>query len=99
MKMSYDYLIVGAGLFGAVCAQRLTEAGKKCLVVDRRKHIAGNCYSEIVEGVEVHKYGPHVFHTNDEGVWQYREPEAGRPHRRAPQFGGAGDLFGGVRYL
>ncbi len=71
MKMSYDYLIVGAGLFGAVCAQRLTEAGKKCLVVDRRKHIAGNCYSEIVEGVEVHKYGPHVFHTNDEGVWQY----------------------------
>ncbi len=69
--MAYDYLIVGAGLFGAVCAQRLTEAGKKCLVVDRRQHIAGNCYNETVAGVEVHRYGPHVFHTNDEGVWRY----------------------------
>ena len=67
----YDYLIVGAGLYGAVFAERMTKAGKKCLVVDRRQHIAGNVYSEEIEGIEVHKYGPHIFHTNDSKVWEY----------------------------
>ena len=68
---NYDYLIVGAGLFGAVIAERMTAAGKRCLVVDRRDHIAGNVYSEEVEGIHVHRYGPHIFHTNDREVWDY----------------------------
>ena len=59
----YDYLIVGAGLYGAVFAQQKTEQGFRCLVIDRRNHIAGNIYSEKVEGIEVHRYGPHIFHT------------------------------------
>lgn len=67
----YDYLIVGAGLYGAVFAQQKAEAGKKCLVIDRRDHIAGNIYSEKVEGIHVHKYGPHIFHTDNEQVWAY----------------------------
>ena len=69
--MKYDYLIVGAGLFGAVCARELTDKGKKCLVIDRRDHIAGNIYTEKVEGINVHKYGAHIFHTSDKEVWQY----------------------------
>ena len=69
--MMYDYLIVGAGLFGAVCARELTDMGKKCLVIDRRDHIAGNIYTEKVEGINVHKYGAHIFHTSDKEVWQY----------------------------
>lgn len=67
----YDYLIVGAGLYGAVFAQVKTEQGKKCLVTDRRDHIAGNIYSEQIEGIEVHKYGPHIFHTDKENVREY----------------------------
>lgn len=67
----YDYLIVGAGLYGAVFAQVKTEQGKKCLVIDRRDHIAGNIYSEQIEGIEVHKYGPHIFHTDKENVREY----------------------------
>ena len=69
--MKYDYLIVGAGLYGAVYARQKTDAGKKCLVIDRRHHIAGNIYSEKKEGIEVHIYGPHIFHTDKEEVWQY----------------------------
>lgn len=69
--MNYDYLIVGAGLYGAVFAQKKTEAGMKCLVVDRRNHIAGNIYSKKIEGIEVHMYGPHIFHTDKEKVWNY----------------------------
>lgn len=67
----YDYLIVGAGLYGATVAQQLCEAGKRCLVIDRRGHIAGNAYTEEVEGIQVHRYGAHVFHTNDPAVWAY----------------------------
>ncbi len=67
----YDYLIVGAGLFGAVIAERMTAAGKHCLIVDRRDHIAGNVYSEQIEGIHVHRYGPHIFHTNEHRVWDY----------------------------
>lgn len=68
---AYDYLIVGSGLFGAVFAQQMTERGKKCLVVDRRSHIGGNVYTEKMEGIQVHRYGPHVFHTSDVEVWNY----------------------------
>ena len=69
--MKYDYLIVGAGLFGAVFARQATDAGKKVLVIDKRDHIGGNIYTEDVEGINVHKYGAHIFHTNDKRVWAY----------------------------
>lgn len=69
--MRYDYLIVGAGLFGAVFAQEAKKAGKKCLVVEKRDHIAGNVYCEEVHGIQVHRYGAHIFHTSDEKVWEY----------------------------
>ena len=67
----YDYLIVGAGLYGAVFAHEAKKAGKKCLVIDKRSHIAGNIYTEPVEGINVHRYGAHIFHTNNKTVWQY----------------------------
>ncbi|MDD7403863.1 MAG: UDP-galactopyranose mutase [Butyribacter sp.] len=69
--MHYDYLIVGAGLFGAVFAQEMTKRGKKCLVIDKRPHIAGNIYCEQTEGINVHKYGAHIFHTSNKKVWDY----------------------------
>ena len=69
--MKYDYLVVGAGLYGAVFARQAADAGKKVLVVDRRSHIGGNVYTEKVEGIDVHKYGAHIFHTNNEAVWRY----------------------------
>jgi UDP-galactopyranose mutase len=67
----YDYLVVGAGLFGAVFAQQARAAGKRVLVVDRRPNIAGNLYTEEIEGINVHVYGAHIFHTNDRRVWNY----------------------------
>lgn len=67
----YDYLVVGAGLYGAVFAQQAKQLGKKVLVIDRRAHIGGNIYTEDVEGIQVHKYGAHIFHTNDQAVWEY----------------------------
>ena len=67
----YDYLIVGAGLYGAVCAREMTNAGKKVLVLEKRSHIAGNVYTEKIEGINVHKYGAHIFHTNNTQVWEY----------------------------
>ena len=69
--MKYDYLIVGAGLYGAVFAREMKEKGKRCLVIDRREQIAGNVYTENVEGIQVHRYGAHIFHTNDRRVWDY----------------------------
>ena len=69
--MKYDYLIIGAGLYGAVFAQQAKAAGKKVLVIDKRNHIAGNVYTEKVEGIDVHKYGAHIFHTNNKAVWNY----------------------------
>ena len=69
--MKYDYLIVGAGLFGAVFARQATDAGKSVLVIDKRETIGGNIYTEDVEGIQVHKYGAHIFHTNDKRVWEY----------------------------
>ena len=67
----YDFLIVGAGLFGAVFAREASARGKRCLVVERRDHIGGNCYTKQVEGINVHWYGAHIFHTSDEEVWEY----------------------------
>ena len=67
----YDYLIVGAGLYGAVCAREAVKAGKKVLVIDKRPHIAGNVHTEQIEGIHVHVYGAHIFHTNNRTVWDY----------------------------
>ena len=67
----YDYLIVGAGFFGAVFAHEARQHGKSCLVVERRGQVGGNCYTATVEGIHVHQYGAHIFHTSDEEVWQY----------------------------
>ena len=67
----YDYLIVGAGLFGAVTAHELTKKGKRCLVIDRRNHIAGNAYTQEIDGIQVHVYGAHIFHTSDPEIWNY----------------------------
>ena len=69
--MKYDYLIVGAGLFGAVFAHEAADRGKKCLVIDRRGHIGGNIYTEEIEGIQVHKYGAHIFHTSNKKIWDY----------------------------
>ncbi len=67
----YDYLIVGSGLFGSVFAHEATKRGKKCLVIDKRSHAGGNVYNENIEGINVHKYGAHIFHTNDKEIWDY----------------------------
>ena len=67
----YNYLIVGAGLFGSIFAYEANKKGKKCLVIDKRNHIGGNIYTEEIEGINVHKYGAHIFHTSDKKVWEY----------------------------
>ena len=69
--MKYDYLIVGAGLFGSVFAYEASKKEKKCLVIDKRSHIGGNIYTENIEGINVHKYGAHIFHTSDQNIWDY----------------------------
>ena len=71
MNNKYDSLIVGAGLFGAVFAHEAVKKGKKCLVIDKRDHIGGNIYTEETEGINVHKYGAHIFHTSDKEIWEY----------------------------
>ena len=68
---SYDVLIVGAGLYGATAAQRLREKGKRVLVLEKRPHVGGNVYTEEIEGIQVHRFGAHIFHTNDKRVWDY----------------------------
>ena len=67
----YDYLIVGSGLYGATFAHFAAEAGKKCLVIDKRPHLGGNVYCGNVEGINVHRYGAHIFHTSDREVWDF----------------------------
>lgn len=67
----YDYLIVGSGLFGSIFAREMTDAGAKCLVIDKRNHIGGNCYTRNDNGIHVHEYGPHIFHTNSCEIWNY----------------------------
>ena len=69
--MKYDYLIVGAGLYGAVFAHEAKKKGKKCLIVEKRNHIAGNIYCEEIHGIRVHKYGAHIFHTSQKSIWDY----------------------------
>lgn len=71
MKKNYDYLIVGSGLFAATCAYELNKQGYKVLVVEKRNNVAGNIYTEEIEGIQVHKYGPHIFHTSNQMVWEY----------------------------
>lgn len=66
-----DYVVVGAGLYGSVFARQMTDAGKKCLVIEKRGHIAGNCYTNKIEGIDVHQYGGHIFHTSIQEVWDY----------------------------
>ncbi|MEG0904275.1 MAG: UDP-galactopyranose mutase [Lachnospiraceae bacterium] len=70
-RYRYDYLIVGAGLYGAVMAHELKKRGLKCLVIDKRNHIAGNVFTENIEGINVHRYGAHIFHTSNKNVWEY----------------------------
>lgn len=71
MLEKYDYLIIGAGLFGCVFARQMTDRGKRCLVIDKRALIGGNVHCETSEGICVHRYGAHIFHTADEEVWAY----------------------------
>ena len=73
----YDFLIVGAGLFGSIFAHEANKAGKRVLVIDKRSHIAGNIYTENMDGIQVHKYGAHIFHTNNKEVWDYVNQFAG----------------------
>ena len=67
----YDYIIIGSGLFGSIIAHELKKLDKKILVIEKRNHIGGNCYTEKINDINVHKYGPHIFHTNDEKIWKY----------------------------
>lgn len=92
--MKYDYLIVGAGLFGAVFARQAADAGKRVLVLDKRAHIGGNVYTEEIEGIQIHKYGAHIFHTNSKPVWQYvnRFAEFNR-YTNAPVANYRGELY------
>lgn len=71
MYEKYDYVIIGSGLFGAVFAREMTDHGKTCLIVEKRNHIGGNCYTENRDGINVHVYGPHIFHTNDKDIWDW----------------------------
>lgn len=71
MKKTYDYLLVGAGLFNAVFAYMTKQKNKRVLIIDKRKHLGGNVYNEKINGITVHKYGPHVFHTNSDEVWRF----------------------------
>ena len=71
MKQHYDYLFVGAGLFSATVANEAKKRGKSCLVIEKRDHIAGNIFTENVEGINFHKYGAHIFHTDSKKIWDY----------------------------
>ena len=83
--MHYDYLIVGAGLFGACFAHEMYGRGKRCLLIDKRDHIAGNIYTEESMGIQVHKYGAHIFHTSDKEIWDYIS--TGEPMDKAGAYG------------
>ena len=67
----YDYVIVGAGFFGSICAYELNKQGYKCLVIEKRDHIGGNCFTDERDNIHIHKYGPHIFHTSNERVWKW----------------------------
>lgn len=70
-SIMYDYLIVGTGLFGSICARELTDKGYTCCIIDKRNHIGGNCYTKNRDGIHIHEYGPHIFHTSNKKVWDY----------------------------
>ncbi len=90
----YDFVIVGSGLFGSTFAQKANEAGYKCLIIDKRNHNAGNAYTENVKGINVHKYGPHIFHTSDEKIWKYVNKFARFNHYvNRPKVNYRGDLY------
>jgi UDP-galactopyranose mutase len=92
--MKYDYLIVGAGLFGAVFAHEMNKKNKKCLVIDKRNHLGGNVFCENIEEINVHKYGAHIFHTNDKKIWDYVNSFAEfNRYTNAPLANYKGDLF------
>ena len=92
--MDYDYLIVGSGLFASVFAREMTDLGKKCLVLEKRGHIGGNIYTEPVEGINVHKYGVHILHTDNKVVWDYINKYANFiPFTHAPIANYKGELF------
>ena len=69
--LRYDFLIVGCGLYGIVFAKQMTDAGKKVLIIEKRNHIGGNCYTEKYQNINIHIYGPHIFHTDNKTVWDY----------------------------
>ena len=71
MNKPYDFLIVGAGFFGSICARELTNKGHRCLVIEKRAHIGGNCYTEKRDDIHLHIYGAHIFHTSNEKVWNW----------------------------
>lgn len=90
----YDYLIVGAGLFGGICARELFDRGKNVLVIDKRGHIGGNCYTEDIDGIQIHKYGAHIFHTSDRQVWDYVNRFAEfRPFINSPLANYRGEIY------
>ena len=94
--MRYDYLIVGAGFFGSVFAREMTDAGASCLVIDKRNHIGGNCYTENVGGINVHKYGAHIFHTNSRKIWEYINRFAEFNHyRHTVKANSSGEIYPG----
>ena len=94
VKREYDYLIVGAGLFGAVFAYEAVQVGKSVLVLERREHIAGNVYSKEMEGIQVHMYGPHIFHTDNRMIWEYANQFAEFNHfRYEPVANYCGELY------
>ena len=71
MSKKYDYIIVGAGLYGSIFGYEMNKKGKKCFIIEKRNHIGGNCFTETIKGISVHKYGAHIFHTNDKKIWDY----------------------------
>ncbi len=94
MSIEYDFVIVGAGLFGSVCAYELNQMGYKCLVLEKRNVIGGNCYTEKVEDIHVHRYGAHIFHTDDEFLWNYVNRFAVfRQYNHSPVANYKGDIF------
>jgi UDP-galactopyranose mutase len=92
--MKYDYLIVGSGLFGSVFAHEITKYGKKCLIIEKRKHIGGNCYTETVDNINIHKYGPHIFHTNDDKIWSWINQFCSfHPYKHSPKVSYRDNLY------
>ena len=77
-----DYLIVGSGLFGSICAYELNKFGYKCLVIEKRSHIGGNCFTENIDGIDIHSYGAHIFHTSNLGTWNFINQFADFNHYR-----------------